>query len=76
MDLSQLESELDSLSPPARDLPTLNSQLDQAHHFLAKLEARISEVAAVAADCKNLVKEVDLFQVGSGPANGESGSCK
>lgn len=45
------------MSPPARDLPTLNNQLDQTNHFLAKLEARQAEVAAVAADGKNLVKD-------------------
>jgi len=58
VDLLQLESELDSLSPPARDLPTLNSQLDQSRHFLEELEACQAEVAvAVAADVKNLVKD-------------------
>ncbi len=56
-DLSTLETELDSMSPAGRDLNTLNNQLDQTHHFLAKLEARQAEVEAIAADGQNLVSE-------------------
>ena len=43
------------MSPPGRDLNTLNTQLDQTHHFLSKLEARQAEVDAVATDGQNLV---------------------
>ncbi|XP_045033710.1 dystonin isoform X35 [Daphnia magna] len=56
-DLSTLETELDSMSPAGRDLDTLNNQLDQTHHFLAKLEARQTEVEAIATDGQNLVSE-------------------
>ncbi|XP_059350792.1 dystonin-like isoform X4 [Daphnia carinata] len=56
-DLSTLETELDSMSPAGRDLDTLNNQLDQTHHFLAKLEARQAEVEAIATDGQNLVSE-------------------
>ena len=56
-DLSLLETELDSMSPPGRDLATLNNQLDQTHHFLSKLEARQAEVDAVATDGQNLVAD-------------------
>lgn len=56
-DLSALESELDSMTPPGRDLNTLHGQLDQTNHFLAKLEARQAEVDAVAQDGQSLVSE-------------------
>ena len=54
-DLAALEAELDSMAPPARELEPLNTQLDQTNHFLAKLEARQSQVEAVAYDGENLV---------------------
>ncbi|XP_046442948.1 microtubule-actin cross-linking factor 1-like isoform X3 [Daphnia pulex] len=56
-DLSTLESELDSMAPAGRDLDTLNNQLDQTNHFLAKLEARQAEVEAIATDGQSLVSE-------------------
>lgn len=56
-DLSVLEAELDSMSPAGRDLATLNSQLDQTNHFLAKLEARQAEVESIAVDGQNLVSD-------------------
>ena len=45
------------MSPAGRDLDTLNNQLDQTNHFLAKLEARQAEVEAIATDGQNLVSE-------------------
>ena len=56
-DLSALETELDAMSPAGRDLEVLSNQLDQTHHFLAKLEARQSEVEAIADDGQALVSQ-------------------
>jgi ABC-type transporter Mla subunit MlaD len=45
------------MAPAGRDLDTLNNQLDQTNHFLAKLEARQAEVEAIATDGQSLVSE-------------------
>lgn len=36
-DLSALDAELDAMKPPARDLNTLNKQIDQIHTFMNKV---------------------------------------
>ena len=45
------------MTPAAREIEPLNTQLDQSNHFLAKLEARQTEVEAVASDGENLVSD-------------------
>ncbi|XP_058462235.1 dystonin isoform X46 [Malaya genurostris] len=55
VDLNDLESQIDSLSPPAREIKTVINQLDEVASILSKIERISSQVGAVERAGEQLV---------------------